>query len=130
MVLAMGTMYAAAATALIASLATGSFRPIWQDFTIGDQALIAYGLVTIGTFILYFTVVALAGAVYLAQVGYITTLMGLGWGALFYGEEPSAWVWLAVVLVFAGLALVNLGKRRRAGEKTKVPADDEPPAST
>ena len=119
MVLAMGTMFAAAITALVAALATGSFHPIWRDFSIGDQALVAYGLITVGTFFLYFTVVSLAGAVYLAQVGYITTLMGLGWGAWFYGEEPSAWLWLAVVLVFAGLALVNFGKRRQASIKEK-----------
>jgi drug/metabolite transporter (DMT)-like permease len=120
MVLAMGTMYAAAITALVASLATGSFHPIWRDFDIGEQALIAYGLVTVATFFLYFTVVALSGAVYLAQVGYITTLMGLGWGAWFYGEKPSAWVWLAVVLVFAGLTLVNLGKRRQERAKKEA----------
>ncbi len=122
MVLAMGTMYAASITALIASLATGSFHPIWQNFEIGNQALIAYGFVTVGTFSLYFTVVSMSGAVYLAQVGYITTLMGLGWGALFFGEEPNAWVWLAVVLVFSGLALVNLGKRK-APAKDRVPDD-------
>lgn len=119
MVLAMGTMFAAATTALVAALATGTFHPIWQNFEIGNQALVAYGVVTVGTFFLFFTVVSLAGAVYLAQVGYITTLMGLGWGAWFYGEEPSAWLWLAVAFVFAGLALVNLGKRR------EVPAKDE-----
>lgn len=113
MVLAMGTMYAAAFTALVSALITGSFRPIWQDFDIGNQALVVYGLITIATFFLFFTLVSIEGAVYLAQVGYITTLMGLGWGFLFYGEEPSAWVWLAVVLVFAGVALVNLGKGRR-----------------
>jgi drug/metabolite transporter (DMT)-like permease len=131
MVLAMGTMYAAALTALIASLATGTFHPIWRDFDIGEQALIAYGLVTVATFFLYFTVVALSGAVYLAQVGYITTLMGLGWGAWFYGEEPSAWVWLAVVLVFAGLTLVNLGKRRQERlKKAAAAVDDKPESST
>ena len=126
MVLAMGTMYAAAITSLVAALATGSFHPIWREFNIGDQVLVAFGLMTIGTFFLFFTVVSLAGAVYLAQVGYITTLMGLGWGALFFDEEPSAWVWLAVVLVFAGLTLVNLGKGRQVSE---TPADGEPPAS-
>lgn len=124
MVLAMGTMYAAAITSLIAALATGSSHPIWRDFEIGNQALVGYGLITVVTFFLYFTVVSMAGAVYLAQIGYITTLMGLGWGAWFYGEEPSAWVWLAVVLVFAGLALVNLGKGRRASPKDETPADD------
>jgi drug/metabolite transporter (DMT)-like permease len=127
MVLAMGTMYAAAITSLVAALATGSFHPIWRDFGIGSQALIGYGLVTIVTFFLYFTVVSLSGAVYLAQVGYITTLMGLGWGAWFYGEEPTAWLWLAVVLVFGGVALVNLGKgRRRASVKDETPEGDAP----
>jgi|TARA_B110000263_G_scaffold162798_1_gene141668 drug/metabolite transporter (DMT)-like permease len=112
MVLAMGTMFSASITALVASIATNTFHPIWLDFDVGDQALIAYGLITVCTFFLYFTVVSMSGAVYLAQVGYITTLMGLGWGAWFYGEEPSAWLWIAVVLVFAGLMLVNFGKRR------------------
>jgi drug/metabolite transporter (DMT)-like permease len=126
MVLAMGTMYAAAVTTLIAALATGSFHPIWRDFDIGNQALIGFGLMTIATFFLFFTVVSLAGAVYLAQVGYITTILGLGWGALFYGEEPSAWLWLAVVLVFGGIALVNFGKGRRPSEKHKTPGDGEP----
>lgn len=123
MVLAMGTMYAAALTTLVAALATGSFEPIWVDFAIGKQALIGYGMITIITFFLYFTVVALSGAVYLAQVGYITTTMGLGWGALFYGEKPSGWVWLAVALVFTGLALVNLGKRRRVAAKPEAASD-------
>jgi drug/metabolite transporter (DMT)-like permease len=125
MVLAMGTMYAAAFTALAAALITGSFRPIWQEFDIGNQALVFYGLITVVTFTLYFTVVSLSGAVYLAQVGYITTIMGLGWGALFFGEEPSAWVWLAVVLVFCGVALVNLGKGRRPRAKDETSADGE-----
>jgi drug/metabolite transporter (DMT)-like permease len=126
MTLAMGTMFAAAIASLIAALATGSFHPIWRDFGIGDQALIGYGLVTIVTFFLYFTVVSLSGAVYLAQVGYITTLMGLGWGAWFYGEEPSNWLWLAVVLVFGGVALVNLGKGRRASAQQETSGGDAP----
>ncbi len=126
MVLAMGTMYAAAFTALAAALITGSFRPIWQDFDIGNQALVFYGLITIVTFFLFFTLVSIEGAVYLAQVGYITTIMGLGWGALFFGEEPSAWVWLAVVLVFSGVALVNLGKRRRPNDKNGTSDDTKP----
>ena len=125
MVLAMGTMYAAAFTSFSAALITGAFEPIWQDFNIGNQALVFYGLITIATFFLFFTLVSMEGAVYLAQVGYITTIMGLGWGALFYGEEPSAWVWLAVVLVFAGVALVNLGKRRGG----RPAAEDKPKGS-
>ena len=106
-----GSILAQCLMSLFASLVTGTFHPIWFDFGLGDKALILYGLITVCTFFLYFTVVSLAGAVYLAQVGYITTLMGLGWGAWFYGEKPSGWICLAVLLVFAGLALLNLGKK-------------------
>ena len=120
MTLAMGTMFAATIASLIAALATDSFHPIWRDFEIANKALVGYGLITTLTFFLYFTVVSLAGAVYLAQVGYITTLMGLGWGAWFYGEEPSNWLWLAVVLVFGGVALVNMGKGRRTSAKEET----------
>ena len=109
--LAMGTMYAAAAGSLIAALASGSFHPLWRDFTTADLVIVAYGFLTVGAFLLFYTIISLAGAVYLAQVGYIVTLMGLGWGALFYGERPSAWLWLAIVFVFVGVALVNLSKR-------------------
>lgn len=123
LVLAMGTMFAAALTTLAVEVATGTFHPIWQVFEIGNLALIGYGFIGVATFFLFFTLVSVAGAVYLAQVGYITVLMGLGWGALFYGEEPSAWVWLAVALVFAGLALVNFGKRRQASATASAAGD-------
>jgi drug/metabolite transporter (DMT)-like permease len=111
-VLAMGTMYAASAGALVVALSTGSFHPIWDGFGTVDAVIVGYGLVTVATFTLFYAIIALAGAVYLAQVGFITTLTGLGWGALFYGERPGVWLWAAMALVFAGVALVNLGKRR------------------
>lgn len=110
--LAMGTMYAAAAGALVSALATGTFHPIWQSFEAVDLVIVGYGVVTAATFTLFYTIIALAGAVYLAQVGFIVTLTGIGWGALFYAERPGLWLVAAMVLIFAGVALVNLGKRK------------------
>ena len=110
--LAMGTMYAAAVGALVAALATGTFHPIWDDPATVDWVIVGYGFVTVATFTLFYAIISLAGAVYLAQVGFITTLTGLGWGALFYGERPGGWLWAALVLIFAGVACVNLGKRK------------------
>lgn len=109
--LAMGTMFAASAGALVAALFTGQFHPLWAEFAISDWVIVAYGLSTVAAFALFYTIVKIAGAVYLAQVGYLVPLMGVGWGAWFYGETPSVWLWLAMALVFAGLALVNFGKR-------------------
>ena len=116
--LAMGTMYVAAATSLLMALSTGSFHEIWIDFDAPDYVIVGYGMVTVATFVLFYTIVSLAGAVYLAQVGYIVVLSGVGWGALFFGERPSVWLWVAVVLVFAGVALVNVSR-----DKTPKPAD-------
>ena len=109
--LAMGTMYAAAAGALVSALATDSFHPIWVDFEMVDAVIVGYGFVTVATFTLFYKIVTLAGAVYLAQVGFITTLTGLGWAALFFGERPGGWLWAAMALIFIGVALVNLGKK-------------------
>lgn len=117
--LAMGTMYVAAATSLVMSLATGTFHPIWKDFGSADAVIVGFGLVTVATFVLFYTVVSLAGAVYLAQVGYITVVTGVGWGALFFGERPSVWLWLAIVLVFGGVALVNFSRGRAASQQAK-----------
>ena len=72
------TTWAAAVARLFAALATRSFHPIWRDFGIGNQALIGYGLVTILTFFLYFTVVSLSGAVRVSQAVQIDA--GLAYG--------------------------------------------------
>ena len=40
---------------------------------------------------------------------YVTTLTGIGWGILIHGEAHSLWIWLALVLLFFGLALVIAG---------------------
>ncbi len=111
-----GTMYAAAAGALVTALATGTFHPIWDGFETVDAVIVGYGIVTALTFTLFYTIIALAGAVYLAQVGYLVTLTGVGWGALFYAERPTLWLGLAIALVFVGVALVNFGKGGKPAE--------------
>ncbi|MEK9661326.1 MAG: DMT family transporter [Alphaproteobacteria bacterium] len=115
--LAMGTMYAAAAGSLVGALATGDFHPLWDGFAAVDAVIVGYGVVSALTFTLFYTIVALAGAVYLAQVGFIVTLTGIGWGALFYGERPGLWLWAAMALIFAGVACVNIGKGKAPGSQ-------------
>ena len=122
--LAMGTMFAAASGALLVALLTGTFHPIWMDFGPSDWVILLYAGTTVCAFALFYTIVKLAGAVYLAQVGYLVPIMGVGWGAWFYGEEPTVWLLLAMVLVFAGVALVNLGKKPIGSRAEKPDAED------
>ena len=109
-----GAMVGAASIGMgVASLATGTFHPIWQEASAVNFVIAGYAGLSVVIFFLFFELIRLAGALAVAQVAYIMTLMGLGWGALLYGERPSPWVWLAIALVFAGVALVNLGKGAR-----------------
>ncbi len=110
--LAAGTMLAAAAAMAFLGLADGSFHRAWAAEARTQLLLLGYGASTAAAFMLFFAIVSRAGAVYLGQVGYLVTLAGIGWGMLFFGERHSDWLWIAVVVVFAGVALVNIGKRR------------------
>ena len=51
---------------------------------------------------------------FVAQVAYVVTATALGWGMLFFNERHGPWVLVAVLLIFAGVALVNL--RRDGGD--------------
>jgi len=54
-----------------------------------------------------------AGPVFASQVSYVVTGTGVALGMLVLGERHSLWVWAALALMVAGLALV---KPRRTGD--------------
>lgn len=110
--LATATMFAAAAGAAIVSLIDGTFHPIWVEPAARELILVAYAVATATAFILFYQIVARAGSVYLGQVGYLVTLFGVGWGVLFFDEKTTVWLWIAILVVGAGVAMVNLGKRK------------------
>ena len=112
--LAAGTMFAAAGGALIVTLIAGNFHPVWVDFAQREVILFGFSLATAIAFLIFYLIVALAGAVYLGQVGYIVTLAGVGWGVLFFGESVPVMLWVAIAIVGVGVGMVNLGKKRPA----------------
>ncbi|MHC4433735.1 MAG: DMT family transporter [Planctomycetota bacterium] len=109
-----GTMFAASLGAIAAAWADNSFYPIWSDFGERDAILLLYALSMAVAFLIFYKIIALAGAVYLGQVGYIVTLSGVGWGILFFNEVTTVWLWVAIVVVAIGVGLVNYGKRNAA----------------
>ena len=113
--LAMGTMFAAACGALVGCLIDNSFHQVWLEFGYADVLLILFILSTSVAFIIFYTIIKMAGAVYLGQVGYLVTVFGVCWGILFFSEKPSIWLWLAAFLVAGGVALVNFGGKQKPG---------------
>ena len=55
----------------------------------------------------FFRLQQIGGPVYLSQISYVNTSVGVAFAVLMFGERLSLWLWLAVALVFAGVALVN-----------------------
>jgi drug/metabolite transporter (DMT)-like permease len=71
-----------------------------------------YGVIgaSIGTglaYALYFYAIKIAGAVFTSQCAYIITISGVFLGIIFYGEQHSIWIWIAVAISLVGLALVR-----------------------
>lgn len=114
--LAGGLMLASAGYVLIAMAATGEWWTFDGAFGIGHGATIGAMANNCVSFYLVFEVIRRAGPVIFSTVNYIATLSGMGFGMWFFGDAPSAYIWGAIVLMFAGLFLVTTtGRRENAG---------------
>lgn len=72
-----------------------------------ETALVVLSVIDIGIYAGYVWVVMRAGSVFAAQVSYLVTGFGMMWSMLLLGESFSVWVWAAMAVMFAGLALVQ-----------------------
>jgi drug/metabolite transporter (DMT)-like permease len=55
----------------------------------------------------FFRLQQVGGPVYLSQISYVNTGVGVAFAVLFFAERLSLSVWLAVGLILAGVAMVN-----------------------
>ena len=93
--------------AALLALATGQFidpRPPWRA---PDAALALSAMVHALVYSAYVWLVGRAGCVFAAQVSYLVTGFGVLWSIALLGESYSGYVWTALALMFAGLALVQ-----------------------
>ncbi len=109
--LAAGTMAGGAAWVAVALLATGGLGDLAGLALVPGLALLQIA-VTALTYVLYFRLQVVAGPVYLSQIGYVATAVGLGSGALAFGETYSSWVWGGAAVIVAGVLLVSVGRRK------------------
>lgn len=56
---------------------------------------------------MYFYCIKIAGPVFTSQCTYIITISGVIMGIIFYGEQHSIWIWIAIAVSMLGLALVS-----------------------
>ncbi|MEO0960531.1 MAG: EamA family transporter, partial [Pseudomonadota bacterium] len=70
-------------------------------------ALLACAFLNIGAYLGYVWLIRHGGAVFTSQVGYVVTGSGVLAGMAFLGERHGWTVWLALAMLFAGIALVS-----------------------
>ncbi len=117
-VIALGTSVIAALTALPFGVAQApSHLPGWK--TIASVVVLGV-LGTAAAYLLFFTIIAGAGAAYASFVTYLVPPVALVYGALFLGESIGVAALVGLVLIFGGVAL-GTRSRPSAEPMTAVP---------
>lgn len=103
------------------TLASGQWiAPVWP-LGRAEQALILSSAVHAMLYAGYVALAARAGAVFAAQTAYLVTASGVFWAMALLGERFSPWVWAALVVMLAGVALVH--PRARQGPPAGAAGD-------
>lgn len=106
--LSSGTLFSAALFALPLALVLGDFQMLGWPLHTGEQALIAHSFIAAINFYCIFELIRIAGPTYMSQANFMSVGFGVVFGLIFFGESYSAFVWAAIGLILAGVALVNL----------------------
>lgn len=89
------------------ALATDQFVNPLHPWGTAEWALVASSCVHAIAYATYVWLAANAGAVFASQTSYIVTGTGVFWAMVILGERLSPFAWAALVLMLAGLALVQ-----------------------
>lgn len=100
---------AAVGTALLAvALHLAGVVPQASGDVVAGLPLIAVQSLAIGIgYAFFFRLQQVGGPVYLSQISYVNTGVGVAFAVLLFAEHLSVYVWLSVALIVAGVAMVN-----------------------
>jgi len=111
-----GMLIAAAVFAVPLSLAMG--RP----WALAPSATSLFAVTTLGWlctgvgYLLFFRIIASAGAGFVSLNNFLVPLFGVIWGAIVLGERLEPRAFIALILILAGVAVPRLLQRRRAAK--------------
>jgi len=87
--------------------ATGTFVPLTSPLGTVELCVIAMALINVFSYGLFVYLVTATGPVFASQMSYVVTTSGVFWGIVIFGEQHSPWIWGALAVMLAGLALVK-----------------------
>ena len=85
--------------------------PVSWMLTPAALAITTIALSSTLAYMMFFYTIRTAGPVFASQCAYIVTISGILWGIVIFAEVHTIWVWLSVVVMMAGLALVTPATR-------------------
>ena len=88
-------------------LLTGSTVSLYPPWGMVEWATVGMVLCNLGSYATFLYLIGLAGPVFATQSSYFVTLFGILWGMLIFSERHPLWFWVALGLLFAGMALVK-----------------------
>jgi drug/metabolite transporter (DMT)-like permease len=91
---------------VLATLATGSEVLPAIDGSRTGAAIAALGILSTVFYTTAFELQRRVAPVFISQMGYVISVGSLLIGMVFLGERPSIWIWVAVVAIAAGIAMV------------------------
>lgn len=97
-------------------LVTGTFVTLTSPFGKIELCVVGIAVINVVCYGMFVHLVAFAGPVFASQTGYIVTISGVFWGIVIFGEQHSAWIWGALMVMLVGLTLVKpLGQSAEPG---------------
>lgn len=86
---------------------TDAFVPLSLPFDNLDAVVVAMSIVSSLAYLMFLSLIRLAGAVFASMSGYVVTLSGVFWGIVIFSETHSIWIWGALIMMIVGMALVT-----------------------
>jgi drug/metabolite transporter (DMT)-like permease len=87
--------------------ATGTWVDLWHPWTEIEWWTVLLIAINIAGYLMFLELIVIAGPLFAAQTGYFVTASGVVFGIIIFGEQHSAWIWIALGVLFAGVALAN-----------------------
>ena len=89
------------------AVATGTAISPLGTWDAAKWAVLAVGLLHVVAYSAFIWLIGRTGPVFSSQVAYVVTGTGVIWSILLLNERYSLWVWAALGLILAGIALVS-----------------------
>ena len=88
-------------------LVTDSGIPVTWIVDWRGWMLVAMALISVFAYASFIYLISRTGPVFASQMAYVITISGVFWGILILSEAHAGWIWLSLLVMLAGLFLVQ-----------------------